>query len=148
MPATRVFYDGIWHASMAEAGYYIYLKSEEGKGYISHLTLQPRWDMYARGMQGEAIKIGHYTADFMFYDHRVSEYKVIDVKGQIPHRNKSGNHVSGGRGWTAFMLRCKMVKANHGVEVEVVAGAEYTKLYQRVTGIAPKRKRRYVRGKR
>ena len=148
MPATTVYYDGIRHASMAEAGYYIFLKSEEAKGYIDDLALQPRWDLYARGMKGEAVKIGHYTADFTFFDCREDRYKVVDVKGQVPHKTKSGKRVSGGKGWTAFMLRCKILKANYDIEVEVVAGKPYTELYQRVTGTKPKRKAKYVRRKR
>ena len=57
---------------------------------------------------------------------------VIDIKGQVPKtvilRNGRKKRTSGGKGWTAFRMRCKILEANYGIEVLVVEGKEYTKL--------------------
>jgi very-short-patch-repair endonuclease len=102
------------------------------KGKIKDIVLQPSWDLFAHHVESECgRKIGKYTADFSYYDCVTNQTIVVDIKGQVPGvrtlRNGRKRHVSGGKGWTAFRLRCKIVEANYGIKVQVVAGAAYTK---------------------
>lgn len=146
MASRRCTYKGINFDSKAEAGYFIYLLDQEKKGRISDIEMQPSWPLYAgelgADMMGVDIRewpnmipykpIGKYTADFRYLDLERDEFVVVDVKGQIPHtrtlRNGTKRRVSGGKGWTAFRLRCEILKANYGIDVVVVPGAEYTEL--------------------
>lgn len=151
--STAVSYDGIRFASKAEAGFYIHLKAQEEKGNLSEIVTQPSWDLYACGHDNifdfrPQMKIGKYTADFTYLDHFLEQQVVVDIKGQIPHTKPNGKRVSGGQGWTAFRLRCKILKANYDIDVEVVAGKEYTELYNKTVGVSIARKTTYARRKR
>ena len=119
--------------SLAEAGYYTELLDREQKGEISDIILQPYWLLEAWGQEEQApVDIGKYTADFSYYDRVTNKTMVIDIKGQVPKtvilRNGRKKRTSGGKGWTAFRMRCKILEANYGIEVLVVEGKEYTKL--------------------
>jgi len=121
--------------SLAEAGYYVELLDRERKGDIRDIELQPSWDLYAASTIDEGvakIKIGRYTADFKYYCKSLEKVCVVDIKGQVPKtkflRNGRTKRVAGGKGWTAFRLRCKILEANYGIEVQVVEGEPYTKL--------------------
>ena len=117
--------------SLAEAGYYTELLDREQKGEISEIILQPSWRLEAWGQEEQApVDIGKYTADFSYYDRVTNKTMVIDIKGQVPKtivmKNGRKKRVSGGKGWTAFRMRCKILQANYGVVVEVIEGKEYT----------------------
>ena len=132
MASRRCTYKGIKFDSLAEAGYFIHLLDQEKKGLISDIELQPSWELFADGPPDGRIKIGKYTADFRYLDLERDEFTVIDVKGQVPGtrtlKNGTKRRTSGGQGWTAFRLRCKILEANYGVIVQVVPGAVYTEL--------------------
>ena len=63
---------------------------------------------------------------------RQEEWVVVDIKGQVPktvtRRDGSKRRVAGGKGWTAFRLRCELLKANYGIDVQVIEGAPYTRM--------------------
>ena len=141
MASRRCTYKGIAFDSLAEAGYFIDLLGQEKEGLISDIELQPSWDLYAaapftleilENLTYPILKIGKYTADFRYLDLERDEFTVIDVKGQVPGtrtlKNGTKRRTSGGQGWTAFRLRCKILEANYGVIVQVVPGAVYTEL--------------------
>lgn len=91
--------DGISFDSKREANYYADLKLRERAGEISNLALKTRYDLIVNG-----IKICAYVDDFQFLDHTEGRYRVIDVKGvQTP----------------VFKLKKKLMKAVHGIDVEV-----------------------------
>ena len=136
MASRRCTYKGIKFDSLAEAGYFIHLLDQEKKGLISDIELQPSWELWASQIEDDGVdsatKIGKYTADFRYLDLERDEFTVIDVKGQVPGtrtlKNGTKRRTSGGQGWTAFRLRCKILEVNYGVIVQVVPGAVYTEL--------------------
>jgi len=137
MSAKRVAYDGITFDSIAECGRYIELKDLESKGKIADVECHPSWKLLAFGFESECPReIGKYTADFRYLNIERGEIVVEDIKGQVPKtvtlRNGRKKRVSGGKGWTAFKLRCAILKANYGIEVQVVEGEPYTKLAKTV----------------
>ena len=142
MPSRRVTYRGITYDSKAELGYHLELLDRQRQGLISEIELQPTWDLYAAAPTGptrvERSRVGKYTADYRYYDVEQAKYVVVDIKGQVPKtvtgKNGTKRRVAGGKGWTAFRLRCELLKANHGIEVQVVEGAPYTKLASRIVG--------------
>ena len=140
MPARRCNYKGVTYDSKAEAGYHVWLQSMEKRGEIGGIELQPTWDLYGVEFAdsldpkeiARAVRVGKYTADFRYYDTAQEEWVVVDIKGQVPktvtRRDGSKRRVAGGKGWTAFRLRCELLKANYGIDVQVVEGAPYTRM--------------------
>ena len=88
--AIRTTVDGIAFHSKREAARYLELKLLERAGEISDLVLQPRYPLMApltTGTIAGALRgkdypvIGHYVADFAYYDERIGERVIEDVKG-------------------------------------------------------------------
>lgn len=140
MPAKKCSYKGITYDSKAEAGYHVELKAKKKRGEIGDIELQPTWDLFGVEFAdsldpteiARAVRVGKYTADFRYFDTRQKEWVVVDIKGQVPktvtRRDGSKRRVAGGKGWTAFRLRCELLKANYGIDVQVIEGAPYTRL--------------------
>mgnify|MGYP003109647440 FL=1 len=140
MPAKRCRYKGITYDSKAEAGYHVELKAKKKRGEIGDIELQPTWDLFGVEFAdsldptkiARAVRVGKYTADFRYFDKRQEEWVVVDIKGQVPktvtRRDGSKRRVAGGKGWTAFRLRCELLKANYGIDVQVIEGAPYTRM--------------------
>lgn len=86
--ARRARADGIEFDSMKERDRYLELKLLQRAGHISSLELQP---VYRLGTADNPIKIRsrgypngrriQYRADFRYYDHRIDQVVVEDVKG-------------------------------------------------------------------
>lgn len=78
--AVAVKVDGVRFASKAEAKRYAELRLLERSGEISHLELQPRFDLTVNGQS-----LGFYKADFRFFTRPTNtkrgEFVVEDVKG-------------------------------------------------------------------
>ena len=74
--AVRTEVDGVVFASKAEARRYSDLKILERSGYISGLTLQPKFPLIVAG-----DKICTYIADFSYFEHETKRLVVEDVKG-------------------------------------------------------------------
>ena len=79
--------------------------------------------------------IGKYTADFRYLDLECDEFIVVDVKAFVPytHTYKSGRRVGKKvrrtpQGWTPFRMRCEILKANYGIDVQVVEAKPYQEL--------------------
>lgn len=140
MPAKRCNYRGITYDSKAEAGYHLELLARKKRGEVGDIELQPTWDLYGVEFAdlldpkeiARAVRVGKYTADFRYYDTRQEEWIVVDIKGQVPktvtRRDGTKRRIAGGKGWTAFRLRCELLKANYGIDVQVVEGAPYTRI--------------------
>ncbi len=75
--AIKTVVDGITFASKAEAARYQDLKLLERSGYITGLTLQPRFPIVIEGK-----KICSYVADFSYQD-KSHRHVIEDVKGCI-----------------------------------------------------------------
>ena len=73
--------DGIRFASKAEARRYGELKLLEKAGKISDLELQPRFELSVRRTLCAPVKLGHYVADFRYFDREAGQYVTEDVKG-------------------------------------------------------------------
>ena len=78
----KTYVDNILFDSIAEAEYYIYLKSEEKMGHISDLQLQVPFMLQSsyKNNRGQRIRAIKYIADFVF--NRDGEKVIVDVKGK------------------------------------------------------------------
>ena len=95
--AKKTYVDGIKFDSKAEARRYSELKLLLKAGEISHLELQPRYDLVVND-----VKLGFYKADFRYVELASNEIIVEDVKGvKTPIYN----------------LKKKLMKAIYGIEI-------------------------------
>jgi hypothetical protein len=99
--AKRVLLDGICFDSKAEANYYAALKLRERAGEVCDVEMQRPYCLLVNG-----ILIATYKADFVFWDIKLRRRRVIDVKGMKT---------------PVFRLKQKLMRACHGIEIEVVA---------------------------
>jgi hypothetical protein len=102
--AQPVEADGYTFASKAEHRRYEQLKLMLLAGEIQDLVLHPKFSLIVYG-----VKVGRYTADFMYFDMRLARRVVEDVKGGNATRTE------------AYGLRKKLMKACHGIDVIEVA---------------------------
>lgn len=98
--AVPVVVDGIRFDSKAEARYYAELKLRERAGEVYEVELQPRFQFVHNGQL-----IGTYRADFKFWSDATKRTHVVDVKGVQTE---------------AFKIKRKLMRAFHGIDVEVV----------------------------
>lgn len=99
--AKRTLLDGIAFDSKAEAAYYSALKLRERAGEVTDVEMQRP---YCLTVNGQLVTT--YRADFVFWDIKLHRRRVIDVKGvKTP----------------AFIIKQKLMRACHGIEIEVVA---------------------------
>jgi len=98
--AKRTIVDGIAFDSKREAEVYLALKVLERAGKISALERQWKFDLLVNGQV-----IGTAKIDFAFIDHEQDgRRRVVDVKGVVTRE---------------FRRVQKIIKAAHGIEVEV-----------------------------
>ncbi len=90
-------HNGIQFDSRKEAKRYQELILLERAGVISHLELQPRYNLVVNGQ-----KLGFYKADFRYEDVATNSVVVEDVKGVRT---------------AVYMLKKKLVKALYGIEI-------------------------------
>lgn len=98
--AQRTLLDGISFDSKAEASYYAALKLREKAGEVCDVELQRPYCLTVNG-----VLVATYRADFVFWDNQMRRRRVIDVKGVIT---------------PIFRLKQKLMRACHGIDVEVV----------------------------
>ncbi|MBO9099460.1 MULTISPECIES: DUF1064 domain-containing protein [unclassified Rhizobium] len=96
----KVLHDGVLFDSKAERNYYAHLKLRERAGEIEDLKLQRPFDLMVNG-----VLVARYVADMVFFDRITRRRRVVDVKGCVT---------------PAFRLKAKLMKACHGIEIEVV----------------------------
>lgn len=92
--------DGITFASKAEANFYKGLKGREMAGEVHAVEMQRPYELTVNG-----ALVCTYKADFVFYDQTVKRQRVVDVKG-VKTRD--------------FIIKQKLMRACHGIEVECV----------------------------
>jgi hypothetical protein len=102
--AVKVKLDGHTFDSKAEAKRYGELKLLERAHKIRRLQVHPRFDIHVNGRP-----ITRYTADFLYEDIYSREY-VEDVKSEPTAAKRD------------FKLVCKLMKAVHGIDVQVIGG--------------------------
>jgi hypothetical protein len=98
--AKRTLVDGICFDSKAEASYYAALKLRERAGEVTEIEMQRRYTLAPYG-----IHVAFYDADFVFFDRVACRRRIVDVKG-FSTRD--------------FKIKAKLMKACHGIEIEVV----------------------------
>ena len=103
--AVKTILDGHRFDSKKEAECWTYLKARERAGEIEHLERQVRFKLFARGIDGSGHPICTYVADFRFFDKKRGYSVVADAKGVKT---------------ALFNLKAKMLKANYGIEVELM----------------------------
>lgn len=108
--AVPTVVDGIRFASQKEARRYwelkVLVKSEE----ITHLVIQPRFDLWAakplENGRHVAAHVGVYVADFQYRDQAAGGHTVVeDVKGMKT---------------PVYRLKKKIVEACYGIEIREV----------------------------
>lgn len=97
--AKRTLLDGICFDSKAEACYYAALKLRMQAGEVCDVEYQRPYALTINGML-----ICTYRADFVFWDVAMRRRRVVDVKGVQT---------------TAFKIKRKLMKACHGIDVEL-----------------------------
>ncbi len=100
--AKKVKLDGYTFDSKREATVYSEYRLLERAGQIRALSRQPVFTLYVRD-----VEITRYTADFSYYD-KAEKLHVIDVKSKATAARRD------------FKLVKKLMKAVHGIEVEVI----------------------------
>jgi hypothetical protein len=109
---TKTVVDGITFDSKKEAQRYHELKLLEKCGEITHLVLQPKFDLYAAkplesGWRDIAY-VGGYVADFQYRDQRAGGYTVVeDVKSPATRT-------------AVYMLKKKIAEACHGIQIREI----------------------------
>ncbi len=93
----KTLHNGIQFDSRKEADRYRDLLLLERAGMISHLELQPRYNLIVNG-----YKLGFYKADFRYEDVATNSIVVEDVKGVRT---------------AVYCLKKKLVKALYGIEI-------------------------------
>lgn len=93
--AVKTVIDGIKFDSKKEGRRYSALKLLQQSGYISELSLQPKFDLIVNG-----VKIGFYKADFKYMED--GKEVIEDVKGMLT---------------PVYKLKRKMIKAIYGITI-------------------------------
>jgi len=105
--AKKVELDGLVFDSKKEAARYAHLKILQRGGEISDLQIHPRYELKVKGQL-----ICRYIADFSYIpkDAKGPHQRVVeDVKG-----------MKKGGAWDIFRIKAKLMKAIHGVDVQVI----------------------------
>lgn len=80
--AKKCFANGILFDSQKEAHRYLVLRSEEGKGKIKDLELQPRFLLQDKFKhEGKTIRAIEYVSDFKYIEVSTGKTIVEDTKG-------------------------------------------------------------------
>lgn len=101
--AVKETVDGITFDSKREAQVWCELKLRMRAGEIEKLDRQIPFFLTVN-----AIQIARYTADFQYYDKMASAWRVVDVKSPTTAKKRD------------FVLIRKLMRACHGIEVEVL----------------------------
>lgn len=103
---VRTFVDGIGFHSKREAEAWTYLKRRENAGEIRDLRRQVAFQLFGSTENGKQVSpICIYIADFTYTETKTGRYVVADAKGCVT---------------ALFRLKAKMLKASHGIDVEIV----------------------------
>lgn len=102
--AVRTVVGDLKFDSKREAAAWLDLKKRERAGEISDLRRQVRFELLAYCSTGP-VKACAYVADFQYLDNATNKIVVADAKGVVTQ---------------LFKLKAKMLKANYGIEVELV----------------------------
>jgi len=99
--ANRVEIDGYWFDSQAEGWRYLDLKLMEKGEMIRELAVHPRYNLDVNG-----YRIAFYKPDFRYYDVKLGQVIVEDVKG-------------GPTNTPVSKIKQKLMKAIHGIDVKI-----------------------------
>lgn len=105
--AVKKSLDGHTFDSTAEAKHYAELKMLEKAGAITHLELQPRFELFGvgPGPRHDLVLVGWYIADFQYRDQAQGGVTVVeDVK-------------SSATATPLYKLKKKLVEAHHGFKI-------------------------------
>lgn len=104
--AVRTIVDGVAFHSKRESEAWQYLKIRERAGEIKDLKRQVPFELYGSTKDGSITQlICRYVADFQYFDVKKNQTVIADSKGVKT---------------ALFILRSKMMKASHGIDVEIV----------------------------
>jgi hypothetical protein len=124
--AKKTEVDGITFDSRLEARRYVQLKALQAAGEIHGLKLQPRYEFVVNG-----VRVGRYTPDFQYMDNE-GDIHTEDAKGVR------------GRDLT---MRLNLMRACHGVTVELWPARKPKRKGRRVPASAVESVRRVIEGR-
>lgn len=96
--------DGIKFGSQKEAKRYLYLKQLEKNGEIKQLNCKTRYKIIDKN---DKFRAAYYEDDFSYF--KDGKFIIEDVKGY-----------KGGKSYTVFMLKKKIMYDKYGIEVQEV----------------------------
>lgn len=86
----KVIYNGITFDSIKEKNRYIELKLLERAGVIKDLKLQYEFELQSAFiLNKKKIRKISYIADFYYFDNKLNDYVVEDVKSEITKKDKT-----------------------------------------------------------
>lgn len=86
----KVIYDGIKFDSIKEKNRYIELKLLERAGLIKDLKLQYEFELQpAFTLNNKKIRKISYIADFYYFDNKLNDFIIEDVKSEITKKDKT-----------------------------------------------------------
>lgn len=86
----KVIYNGITFDSIKEKNRYIELKLLERAGVIKDLKLQYEFELQpAFTINNKKIRKISYIADFYYFDNKLNDYVIEDVKSEITKKDKT-----------------------------------------------------------
>jgi len=107
--AIRTMIGDLRFDSKKEAECWTYLRARERAGEIDCLERQVKYELAAFAQTPEGVshpvKVCTYKADFRYFDKLRKAWVVADAKGVKT---------------ALFNLKMKLMKANHGIEVELM----------------------------
>ena len=102
--AVRTMIGELRFDSKKEANDYLYFMRLKAAGEIRDYRRQVRFELSAHSLDGP-VKLCTYVADHVFFDVKKNCERVVDSKGVKT---------------ALFKLKAKLMKANHGIEVELM----------------------------
>lgn len=102
--AIRTIVDGVKFDSKKEAECWQFLKARLRAGEIQNLERQVKYALFAHSDRGP-VQLCTYVADFRYYDKAKCRTVIADAKGVKT---------------ATFRLKAKLMKANYGIEVELM----------------------------
>lgn len=103
--ACKTIVGGLVFHSKREAEAWVHLKALERAGEIRNLKRQVVYDLHACGNDGDRVCVTRYVADFVYFDVQRGREIVADSKGCVT---------------ALFKIKAKMLRANYGIEVELM----------------------------
>lgn len=126
--------DGYKFDSNEELNRYHYLRQLASSGAIQDLHVKPPFAVTVNGVK---IWRARFQPDFGYIEGGNAESRMVETDaggwqvsgaGRLVIEDWKGAIIRSGADWSQFRAKCMLVKALHGVEVQVIAGGRRVEL--------------------